>query len=111
MTSKRRIAARVAGACMVLTPLAFADAPAPNAQALGVAESVVSYCGSIDPAAADQVRQMIKQLVQGASEEQLAEVRNSDDYRKAYDSVGDFTAKIDPHNAKTFCAEAPGARK
>jgi len=28
--------------------------------------------------------------VQGASAQQLAEVRNSDEYRKAYDSVVDF---------------------
>ena len=63
------------------------------------------YCSSIDPAAADKVRQVIKQLKQGASNQQLAEVRNSDEYRKAYDSVSEFTGKIDPHQAKQFCAE------
>jgi hypothetical protein len=49
--------------------------------------------------------------VQGASEPQLAEVRNSNEYRKAYDSVVDFVAKIDPHNAKRFCAETATERK
>jgi hypothetical protein len=97
--------------CLALPPLALADAPPPSAQALGVAESVVNYCGPIDPAAADSLRQMIKQLVQGASEQQLAEVRNSDEYRKAYDSVVDFVGKIDSHNAQRFCAETPVKRK
>ena len=36
--------------------------------------------------------------MQGASAQRLAEVRNSDEYRKAYDSVVDFVAKIDEHN-------------
>jgi hypothetical protein len=42
--------------------------------------------------------------VQGASAQQLAEVRNSDEYRKAYDSVVDFVAKIEEHNVNRFCA-------
>jgi hypothetical protein len=54
---------------------------------------------------------MIKLLVQGASDQQLARVRSSDEYRKAYDSVVDFVAKIDPHKAKRFCAEASIERK
>jgi hypothetical protein len=95
--------------------LAFADEPPSNApvvnpQALAVAEGAMNYCAPIDPTAAARLRQMIQQLMQGAGERQLAEVRNSDEYRKTYDSVADFTAKIDPHNAKRFCAEQPGGR-
>ena len=101
----------LACAWLALSPLAFADAPAPNAQALGVAESALNYCGPLDPVDADRMRQMIKQLVQGASEQQLAEVRNSDEYRKAYDSVVDFVSKIDPRNAKQFCSETSHERK
>jgi len=92
---------------LALPPLALADGPPPSARALGVAESVINYCGPIDPAAAARLRQKIEQLVQGASAQQLAEVRNSDEYRKAYDSVVDFAAKIDEHNVKRFCAETP----
>lgn len=101
----------LASAWLALTPLVFADTPAPSAQVLGVTESVINYCGPIDPAAADRLRQMIKQLVQGASEQQLAEVRKSDEYRKAYDSVVDFVAKIDQRNAKNFCSETPIERR
>jgi hypothetical protein len=109
---------RVTGFCgwlacawLALPPLALADGPPPSAQVLAIAESVINYCGPIDPAAADRLRQMIKQLVQGASEQQLAEVRNSDEYRKAYDSVVDFVAKIDQRNAKNFCSETPIERR
>ncbi len=96
---------------LALAPLAFADAPAPNPQALGVAESIVSFCGPIDPAATDKLRQLIKQLVHGASEQQLAEVRRTEEYRRAYDSVVEFTGKVDQHNVKQFCAETPLERK
>jgi hypothetical protein len=101
----------LACAWLALPPLACADDPAPNAQALGVAESVLNYCGPLDPVGADRMRGMIKQLVQGASEQQLAEVRKSDEYRKAYDSVVDFVGKTDPRNAKRFCSEPSRERK
>ena len=92
---------------LALTSLSFADAPTPNPQALGIAESVSNFCSPIDAGAADRLRQLIKQLVQGANDKQLAEVRNSEEYRKAYDSVVEFTGKIDQHNVRKFCAETP----
>jgi len=91
-------------------PIAYGDRDGPSARLLGVTESVLNYCGSRDPTAAARLRQRIKELVQGASEKQLAEVRNSDEYRKAYDSVVDFAAKVDEHNVKRFCAETPVGR-
>lgn len=100
-------------ACLWLTaPLAMAEgAAAPNAQALAVADGAVSYCAPLDSAAAAKIRQLIKQLAQGASEKQLTELRSSDEYQNAYESVAEFTGKIDPHNAKQFCAEAAADHK
>ena len=46
-----------------------------------------------------------------ASHEDLDELRNSDEYRQAYDSVADFTAKVDEHNAKRVCSESVNQRK
>jgi hypothetical protein len=104
----------VLGSCLAATclpwPAAHADAPLPGARALGVSESILSYCAPREPAAAERLRQKINELVQGASAQQLAEVRNSVDYRKAYDSVVEFAAKIDEHNVSKFCAETPSPR-
>jgi hypothetical protein len=44
-------------------------------------------------------------LLEGTSPEQLTELRNSDEYRKAYESVSEFAGKIDSHNVARFCAE------
>jgi len=98
-------------AWFAVAPLAHADKPALNAQALGISESILNYCGPVDPASAAKLREKIKQLVQGASEQQLAQVRNSDEYRQAYDSVVDFVGKVDEHNAKQLCSESPAERK
>lgn len=89
-----------------------ADGRSPAPQALGVAEGALSYCSPVDAQAAEGLRQLIGQMTQGASERQLAEVRDSDDYQKAYKAVVDFTSKIEgPRNARRFCSgEADGRR-
>lgn len=105
------LSAWLACAWLALPPLACADGPAPNAQVLGVAESALNYCAPLEPASAARLRQMIKQLLQGASAQQLAEVRKSDEYRKAYASVVDFVAKGDRRSARRFCSQSPLDRK
>ena len=107
---RMRCYAWLACAAWTLAPIAYGDGAATSARLLGVTESVLNYCGSRDPTAAARLRRRIEQLVQGASEQQLAEVRNSDEYRNAFDSVVEFAAKIDEHNVKRFCAEIPVGR-
>jgi hypothetical protein len=104
---KAAVAAGLAYAACLQWPLAHGDAPPPSARALGVTESLLGYCGLRDPTAAERPRQKIRGLVQEASAQQLAEVRNSDEYRKAYVSVVEFAAKIDEHNVKKVCNETP----
>ncbi len=90
-----------------MTPMVLAGEPSSDARMLALAEGALNYCGPIDPAAAQRLRQSIGQFVQGAGERRLAEVRSSDEYPRTYQSLVDFTAKIDPRNAARFCAEQP----
>jgi len=110
LTSRRKILQGVpvwlACAGLALPALVWGEAPPPNAHVLGVAESALNYCGPVDPAAAVRMRTIIEQLIQGVSQQQLSEVRESDEYRKAYDSVTDLVGKVDEHNAKRICAES-----
>jgi hypothetical protein len=46
-----------------------------------------------------------------ASRETLAEVRKSDEYRKARSSVDDFVAKVDERNASRVCSGPLAASK
>src|SRR5258706_4443719 len=107
----KRIPTWLACTWLAVPLLVHADTPSVNPRALGIVESIVNYCGRLDPAAAVRLREQVKQLAQGASEQQLAEVRNSNEYREAYDSVVEFVAKVDEHNAKRVCSETPVERK
>src|SRR5580704_2627252 len=82
---------------------AFAAEPVVDVQALGITDGILTYCGRIDPTSAAKIRERIKDLEHGASEQQLATIRNSEEYRKAYDSMAEFVAKIDEHNAQRVC--------
>ena len=77
-----------------------------SARALGIEEALLDYCATNDPAGAARVRARLKQLVQGASKQALAEARSSAEYRSAHDAEADFISKIDPHNAHKLCSEA-----
>ena len=82
---------------------AQAEKPGLDAQQLGITESVLHYCGPIDPEAAKKLKDKVARMVQGASNEAIAKVRASDGYRHAYESVTKFTAQVDPRNAKIMC--------
>ena len=106
-----RFVGLMGGALLAAPLLARADAPVLNAQTLGITESVLHYCAPIDPGSATRLRQKIKLLQQGANEQQLATVRNSKEYRKAYDSMVEFVGKVDAHNAKRVCSESAARSK
>ncbi len=102
----------VTGALMLaLAGVSFAQVPGPDARALAVAESAVNYCSLHDPAAAQKLRQSIKDLVHGSSEQRLAQLRTSTLYQSTYRSVADFADKLNDRNAPRFCAEAAAKRK
>jgi hypothetical protein len=111
-SGRPRLAIRIAAcSCLALPALAWADDPVLDSRALGIAESMVTYCARIDAATAARYQQKAKLLVKGASEEALAKVRKSDAYRAAYDSVTDFTSKIDNRNAKLACTGSADRHK
>jgi hypothetical protein len=88
-----------------------ADASAPDPHALGVNESLLSYCSKAVPATAAGYKQKIRQLVQGASEETLSRVRASGAYQQARASMEDFVTRVDEHNAKRMCTNGLAARR
>lgn len=79
--------------------------PVLDARVLGMSESLANYCRSVDPTALAKLQSRIAELAQGADEEQLAELRDSAEYKAAFQAIVEFTAKVDPHNAKKVCAQ------
>jgi hypothetical protein len=84
---------------------AQAAEPAVDAQQLGIIESVLHFCGPVDPDAATKLKEKVAKMVQGASEAALAKVRESDTYKHSYDMVNGFVGQVDEHNAKRVCTE------
>lgn len=77
-----------------------------DAHRLGLGESLLKYCERVDPSDAARLRREIAHIWQSASEPQMAEVRNSTEYRSAYAAVTDFVANVDEHNARRPCHES-----
>jgi hypothetical protein len=77
-----------------------------NAQLLGITESVLQYCSKTDAANAVKLQARVEQLVQGASEEAVARIRKTREYRTAYDSATDFVSKVADQNASKVCTDA-----
>jgi hypothetical protein len=91
---------------LALARAAVADEPTPDARALGITEAIVGYCSKVDPSSAAVYRERIRMVAENASEEQLAKLRQSDEYQRAHASVDEFVAKVDEHNSRKVCAES-----
>jgi hypothetical protein len=85
---------------------AMSAEPAINAQILGLTESVLRYCAKMDPGAAEKLQEKVNRLVNGASDEAVAKIRRSEQYRTAYSSATEFVSQVDEKNAPRVCADA-----
>ncbi len=108
--SMRRVSIAVVGCALALSGRAWAAEPAVDGRALGVAESILSYCTRVDASAVPRIHAKVESLLQGVSAAAAAHARGSQEYRLAYQSVTDFVSKVDPHNAKRPCSAAAVAQ-
>jgi hypothetical protein len=92
------------GAGLVFAGSALADGSAPDPGALGTIEALVGYCSKAAPAQAEKYQEQVKQLLKGQSEQEIAGIRGSAEYRKAYDTMAEFVDKVDQRNAKVACS-------
>ena len=98
---------RIACICavLVLVPLAMAKLPVPNG-VLGKVEGALDFCSQADPQSADKYQEKKKSFVEGASDEEVAQARASQEYKDAYQSSTDEMSKQPKDEAKKSCAAA-----
>jgi hypothetical protein len=89
---------------LVLAGNAWADGSAPDPGALGTIEALVGYCSKAAPTEAAKYQEQVKQLLKGQSEREIAGIRGSEEYRKAYATMAEFVDKVDQRNAKVACS-------
>jgi hypothetical protein len=100
-------------ACIVLLSTCLAPgllhAEPPDARALGITDAVLHYCEKAYPPAMTRIKQKLHEVVQHSSEEEVAAVRKTPLYHKAYDSMNGFVAAVHPRNAERVCT-GPAAK-
>lgn len=92
-------------ALLMLASLATAKLAVPNG-VLGQTEGALDFCAQADPQSAEKYQEKKKVLVQGASEEELAEARGSEEYKEAYQSATDEMSKEPKAEVKKTCSAA-----
>jgi hypothetical protein len=90
---------------------AKAESTGPNARSLGHADALLDYCTKAEPSSVAKLQARIKQYSQGASDAELAKMRETDEYRQANGAERDLLARIQPRKARSTCARAPAAIK
>jgi len=92
-------------AILALASLAVAKLSIPYA-ALGRVEGGLDFCAQADPQSADKYQTKKKEFTQGATPEELAEARESQDYKDSYQSANDELSKQPKDEARKSCAAA-----
>jgi len=85
-----------------LPQLASASMPLPN-QAFGTIEGILDFCAQVDSPQASQYQERKKQIVQGATEEEVTEARATQEYKDAYQSTGEELGKVPASQAVSSC--------
>jgi len=92
--------------CVVLlsAQIALSEEPQPvNGQALGMMEGILDKCAQVDTKAAADYRQRVAMLTQGASEDAVAEIRQSDEYKRSYASITESLAQVSEPEVMQAC--------
>jgi hypothetical protein len=92
-------------AILLLGPLALAKLPVPN-EVLGRVEGALDFCAQADPQSADKYQAKKKDFAQGATADELADARASQDYKDAYQSATGEMSKEPKEKGKKTCAAA-----
>ena len=87
------------------------DAQGPQARSLAIVERLLQYCADSDAAAAAKLRDKVNELTKALSEQQIVDLRQTQEYQSAYVSMDGFINKVDEHNTKRLCTESVSEKK
>lgn len=87
-----------------LAPVAHAELQL-SAAALGQLEAVVEHCGRVNAASAEGYKSFAKGLMGNATDKELAEARESAEYRAAYAAASEQIGKLSKEESDKACAE------
>jgi hypothetical protein len=88
-------------ALLALPNLALAKLP--PSSTLGQLEGTLDFCAQLDPQSAAKYQEFKKVLVQGEPEKDVAEARQTKEYKDAYDAIGEALGKVEKDKAVKAC--------
>lgn len=92
-----------------IVQFALAKVPYTN-EVLGKLEGTLDFCGQLDTASAAKYQQRKKELTKGATEAEIAEARDSEDYKKSYGWISEELPKAPKEDALKACKAAQTAK-
>ena len=93
------------GAALALPSLALAKLALPN-DAFGRIEGALDFCAQADPKNAAKYQEQKKLLIQGATDDEVAEARASQEYKDTYAEATEEMGKQPKDQAVRTCAAA-----
>jgi hypothetical protein len=92
---------------LAIAPLALAKLSMPP-EALGQVEGTLKFCSGVNPKGEATYKQWGKMLVKEATEEELKKVRESSEYKEAYDAILEELGEIPKDKALKNCTDFVG---
>lgn len=99
------------GMATALATFAVAEKPPVGNQGLGQVEAILEHCAKINPQAAAKYKDFGKLLLGKASDKEVAEVRKTEEYKEAHDSVSEALDKASKDEAIKACTELLETKK
>jgi hypothetical protein len=90
---------------LALASVAFAKLALPN-EIFGKIEGALDACAKANPSSASKYAEKKKELAQGASDQEVAEARATDEYKQGYTAGSDEISKQSKDQVKKACASA-----
>jgi len=90
------------GVALVIPQLALAKLPFPN-DSFGKVEGTLDFCARTDEQAAPKYQERKKALVRDVPEKEVAEARQTQEYKEAYDAVSAELGKVPKEKVVEAC--------
>ena len=91
------------GAALLIPQLAGAKLSLPN-DSFGKAESILDFCAKADPQGAPKYQERRKLIAHDASEKEVADAREAQEYKDGYKEMSDQLAKVPKDKALKACS-------
>jgi hypothetical protein len=94
---------------VLISQFALAKVPYNN-EVFGKLEGTLDFCAQLDAPSSAKYQERKKQLAKDATEAELAEARDSEDYKKSYNWISEELPKAPKDDALKACKAAQEAK-